>query len=549
MPKAPAYTTHVLLLAFQDSDPELVKGIHKLSTVMRNSLGWKPSIYWIGSTDQKAAEEKLDNVAKSLRSNVKHPEENVILYYAGYLTTTAGVLADVSSEATSRRDSAEPVLHIKCPWDIAWRPRPAFDCCANCSLKIDPKPFFKEFFQMPNDVLLLLDSGSADNINLEEWAKDNTRVLSTTDSRKRLVQAVAMGGTTKLKMTPADNECKQCSTKMVFRVESEGQPARTSMLADHLEVVAKKSGTDVGEFMADSPEGFMGINVQTSTKGRILGRGKMMLAHQKPVTTSTVRPIPRYKDVHAVLIWWPTEGDENAFRVDLLQDTFRTYFNYDAQALVLPEKHDDHVRWLGYDGWVGEKLQALVRDHGQKDKLIIVYYAGHGAASETSKHLRGWKYHDAADNPSFDISRVQALLRDCCEADVLLILDTCNAASIPENGDRSFSAIGTQPDHIMETLAACPSKAYASRAPPHTFTRRLAGQLILHAKEQDMTVDQHNSILVHDSRHGRAFDKLPDYDDSTENVRILNCGRGSIVLQPLPDREAEIKDESVEGEE
>lgn len=99
----------------------------------------------------------------------------------------------------------------------------------------------------------------------------------------------------------------------------------------------------------------------------------------------------------------------------------------------------------------------------------------------------------------------------------------------------------------METLAACSSQSTTPKDPPHTFNRRIAAQLVLHAQDGDMTVDQYNSLLAHEDRHRPGQAWLANHSTSTENVRIANCGKGFIVLQPLSTRAEEKPAETARG--
>lgn len=72
-----AFTTHALLLGFKDT--QLAKDLEHLGDVMRTELGWKASVYWIDDESATSAESKLLNMAFSLRSKIRHPDERVVV--------------------------------------------------------------------------------------------------------------------------------------------------------------------------------------------------------------------------------------------------------------------------------------------------------------------------------------------------------------------------------------------------------------------------------------------------------------------------------------
>ena len=112
-------------------------------------------------------------------------------------------------------------------------------------------------------------------------------------------------------------------------------------------------------------------------------------------------------------------------------------------------------------------------------------------------------------------------------------LDCCSAGYVPSNSNATNVKYDQQPDHIMETLAACTSHALTPSKGVHGFTRRLVGQLIMNANEEGVSVDHLNSALQQDGRYHHE-----NTDHSPENVRICLCGQGSIVLRPSLLREA-----------
>lgn len=117
-------------------------------------------------------------------------------------------------------------------------------------------------------------------------------------------------------------------------------------------------------------------------------------------------------------------------------------------------------------------------------------------------------------------------------------LDCCNAGFMPEPIGIARLTITIPLRHVIEMLAACPSKSVTHSNDPHSFTNCFAGQLVLHATEKDMTVDQYNMLVASDWRY--SFHKgLPHrLDASRGKWSFLNCGRASTVLDKL-ERKAE----------
>lgn len=236
-----------------------------------------------------------------------------------------------------------------------------------------------------------------------------------------------------------------------------------------------------------------------------------------------------YATVTAILLRWDTDGADEAECYEAkcfeaMQEAFALR-NYTVKPITIPETLD----WDGHhDAYTLNQIRDITdSSSGTTGNLIIVCYIGHGGAD--GKALHGHKYRDAG--PRLDLSRLQARLRDHVAADVLLVLDCCHAGFLPPCTEHDYQtpAFCRPPAHTMETLAACPAYSTTSGA-DHTFTRRLAGQLILHGAQSDISLDGFNTLLLRDGHVRGILSTQQAGSEYRGNVRILNCGEGSICL-------------------
>ncbi|KAK4548454.1 hypothetical protein LTR36_009364 [Oleoguttula mirabilis] len=520
----PDYVTHALLLGFKNSD--LTPQIIELEHVMSSKLGWKTSLYWTDGTDPQMVQQRLDNIAYSLQSNLQHPEERIVIYYGG------NALKNDEHTSTWKTDCG-----------IMWHgsAKPGREgVCGSCELQmVDPSILLATVLKQPCDVLLLMDA-RADlcQPTLEQWMR---KTALRSEVRKRNMHVVAFGDVSGVQVGEVGVEaCPDCESEAFVAFESKKSSEHTKVLAQALinGAVAPGPGLDV-----DAPPPPRGPGLLSPLMWRladkfdvtaILEYRPFSLPRSRPTAQPSAASTPRYKSTSVLLLRWDHKpvgrsAGEDDLCIFAMREAFES-FNYGVEVAHVPEDADSHDAWLGHDGWVGSTVHKFVRAHGGAGNPVIIYYIGHGSVSKDSDaaHLEGWR--TARGGPHFDLTRLQALAD--CRPYVLLILDCCYAGYVPAYLDIAYRHSATRPDHVMETLAACPSRSTTTASPPHNFSRRLAGQLMLHAgRPGGMSVDELSSLLVHDWRYRE--NSSGEERESKENVRILNCGEGSIVLERM----------------
>ncbi|KAH6696516.1 hypothetical protein BKA61DRAFT_710564 [Leptodontidium sp. MPI-SDFR-AT-0119] len=154
----------------------------------------------------------------------------------------------------------------------------------------------------------------------------------------------------------------------------------------------------------------------------------------------------RYTDVHVLLLRWIEDLMGVQYELDDLAKTFEFIYGFKTETWLIPTVKSYFA--------LTEKALQTVRDFGDADKLLIVYYAGHGLINESRKGVWTCK-----SNPLFE----QA------DADVLLLLDCCAAASGAPTDSECTS--------VTETIAACGFETWAPLPGRHSFTNTLIAVL------------------------------------------------------------------------
>lgn len=537
------YTTHVLLLAFRGS--HLASRIQQLHDVLRNKLHWKTSLYWIDGPDSGTAQQRLDNIAYALTSNLQHAEEHLIVYYGGYASTPEDELGD---KWTS---------HCVMTWHAS-PPDGSTMSCDSCSLYVKPDALLRLLLSYPNDLLFLTDS--CEDIRRNQFPAWMEQMVHNPDSRSKNVHIIDTGGKSKVsKVTIAKDaaveicvKCKEGSMRWSFQ-PADSPGSGTEILTKNFTGFADR-GEEHKKGMSSVVVGRSDILVGGEHTSTVLGKTLALpCPRTSPEVQQPVDVLPQYTAANVLLVRWDLDDEHNSedvFCLGAIREAFGGYLHWQVEELQIPQDLGLNDEWLGHGGFVGKEVQDFVSKYGQAGNLVVIYYVGHGTSvwsNRSPNHLQALKSTDR-DSPRFDLSHLQALLRDRCHADVLLVLDCCSAGFLPACLDPTLRSYVNRPNHIMETLAACPSKSSTPQKGEHSFSRRLAGQLTLHAGQPGgISVDRLNTLMVHDWRYR---DASPNGDESKtqskENVRILNCGDRSIVLQPLAQQTEEARQQEAE---
>ncbi|KAK6394334.1 hypothetical protein LTR65_001668 [Meristemomyces frigidus] len=510
----PSFPTHGLLLGFKNS--HLTEDIEELAHAMRETLGWKTSVYWIDGQDTEDAGSRLSNIGRSLRSKIKHPEERVVVYYGGHGS-------QVFTEAAMREWGCCGTL---------WHRTPRKDTveCLKCGISVDPSWLLREILRLPNDVLFLFHSYFDTGPSFQAWAREKEQLFRP-DYRQRLIQMIVLPEPATSEFHTTTNTCsdKSCRTILARQIHPASQASATAKLRETLLGVELGHRFKIGSLLT----GLRGIAKLEVDMLPITPNANELDLTKGP-RPSTHFSKPPYAAAHALLVGWGISPKPHA--LDTMAEAFG-YLNYTTESMQIPCSDG----WIGHEGWLGQRVEHCVKEHGKAGSLLVVYYSGQGG---DGGHLKGAPFRSYG--PEVDLTRLQTQLREDCEADVLLVLDCCNAGFVPQPIETSHLAGPSPADHIMETLAACPSKSLTISNGRHTFANRFAGQLILHAGEKGMTVDQYNTLLACDWRYRDDRGVSADPNTMRGNVRFLTCGRGSIVLERLPSKTERETEEEVD---
>ncbi|TVY21098.1 hypothetical protein LARI1_G001967 [Lachnellula arida] len=217
--------------------------------------------------------------------------------------------------------------------------------------------------------------------------------------------------------------------------------------------------------------------------------------HEAKISTKLAeyrpRRIQRYSAVNVLLLSWKDSDLDCADEVNALGRMFEEHFNYSVWPYLLPSEDSQ------------SKLALLVAQFlsrfGGPDKLILVYYGGHGGPPVSTKSPCTWAAL-VTGGPTVDWSIIQPLFFGA-ECDVVIFLDCCYAGQ----------AVRARATHSIEFLAATDkdqSTPIGLKRWP-SFTRVLMDEMIRSLKDGGvLTIPGIHSRLV-ESRAG--LQKQPFY--------------------------------------
>ncbi|KAL9004727.1 MAG: hypothetical protein Q9188_002454 [Gyalolechia gomerana] len=172
----------------------------------------------------------------------------------------------------------------------------------------------------------------------------------------------------------------------------------------------------------------------------------------------------RYCDVYVLLISWENDDLGVATEIDELEVLFRHMYQYRTDQWKIPstKSHNAVVR----------RIMQSLDEFESSDKLLIVYYGGHGYMNEDRQCV--WFC-------------IQTNLEEA-DSDVLILLDCCAAAS----------SAGGSGNGITELIAACGFEDFAPGVGEHSFTRSLIEELRYYGQRPGpiSTAFLHNKVLA-----------------------------------------------------
>ena len=380
--------------------------------------------------------------------------------------------------------------------------------CPNCTVSINPTNFLKQLISdIPNDVVIISHAW-LDIWELLAWSKDIPR---RTNSRgDRIIQVIRLAELRSTLMPRGDRECYLCDTHFNEMVTAPDpawqQPQATAKLAKLLS--SATHGMQLNELTIQDALEIPGATVAVHP----ICCPQKSFSVMPNVSADRPPERPTYTAAHSLLISWEGTTSEKEIRTTLMKEALEL-LNYSVEILRIPAD----VGFLGYGGWVGTNIERFIAEHDAKGHLLVIYYIGHGGLD--NRHLFASRHHTR--DSDFDLTYIQANLQARCQSDVLLILDCCHAGHLPALTDDVYYSLPPTPDHTMETFAVCPSDSVSYVDPHYGFAYRLAGQIVLQSSQEDLTVDQYNAMLAQDCGKHR------------DNIRILHCGRSSILLERI----------------
>ncbi|KAI9815760.1 MAG: Phosphatidylinositol-4-phosphate 5-kinase [Pycnora praestabilis] len=162
----------------------------------------------------------------------------------------------------------------------------------------------------------------------------------------------------------------------------------------------------------------------------------------------------KYRKVAVLLISWAKGFDdlEVEAEVNKLDDVFKNGFHYKTTRLQIDDKKPAQLL-------VNNGISTFMCDEFESESLMIIYYAGHGAAGRGPGELNLYGRHDPNAVSQVDSVTWNSIEANFCNAksDVLIIFDCCSASTLSRNPHLSLQAL----QYLVPkgTLTAAPGEA------------------------------------------------------------------------------------------
>ncbi|KAI4259984.1 MAG: hypothetical protein L6R42_004264 [Xanthoria sp. 1 TBL-2021] len=169
----------------------------------------------------------------------------------------------------------------------------------------------------------------------------------------------------------------------------------------------------------------------------------------------------RYCDVHVLLLSWEDDDLRVASEINDLDDLFRDIYRYSTNQWRIPSTKSHNA--------LARRIIRSLDEAEASDKLLIVYYGGHGFMNEDRQCV--WLCNQEPDAATAQWSSIQTMLEEA-DCDVLILLDCCAAASSADGHSKGTT----------EIIAACGFEAFAPGVGEHSFTRSLIEELRWYAQ-------------------------------------------------------------------
>ncbi|KAL9008736.1 MAG: hypothetical protein Q9173_006169 [Seirophora scorigena] len=184
----------------------------------------------------------------------------------------------------------------------------------------------------------------------------------------------------------------------------------------------------------------------------------------------------RYKQVHVLLLSWEDDDLGVVTEIAELQRVFDFSYHFQTSHWELPS-HKSHNALV-------RRVMQLLDESESGEKLLIVYYGGHGKMNEDRQCV--WICNQQANAATLQWSSIQTMLEEA-DSDVLILLDCCAAGS----------SAGGSGKGITQLIAACGFESFAPGVGKHSFTRALIEELkYYNLRGPVSTAFLHNKILA-----------------------------------------------------
>ncbi|KAK0106924.1 hypothetical protein ONS95_003640 [Cadophora gregata] len=219
----------------------------------------------------------------------------------------------------------------------------------------------------------------------------------------------------------------------------------------------------------------------------------------------------RYENVQVLLLRWEQDTMGVQYELDDLAAAFAKGYGFKTETWLIPSTQP-HLALMG-------KAFNIVQDFGVKDNLLIVYYAGHGGMNSSRQPL--WTCTGDPSSPYLQWYAIQTIFEQA-EADVLLLLDCCAAASsAPADG---------QCNSVTETIAACGFETWAPQPGRHSFTNTLIAVLDDWQDRSSFTAAMLHCEILNRLRHEKP--------ERRRNIKNFECRRTPVHILSTVDARA-----------
>ncbi|KAL8835228.1 MAG: hypothetical protein Q9170_003390 [Blastenia crenularia] len=185
----------------------------------------------------------------------------------------------------------------------------------------------------------------------------------------------------------------------------------------------------------------------------------------------------RYSGVHVLLLSWEDDDLGVTAEIDELEDVFVIVYCYETERWKIPGTKSHNA--------LSRRIMRLLDDFESSDKLLVVYYGGHGYMNEDRQCV--WLCNQRPEAATVQWWSIQTNLEEA-DSDVLILLDCCAAAS----------SAGGSGKGITELIAACGFETFAPGVGEHSFTRSLIEELRYYGQRLGpiSTAFLHNKVLA-----------------------------------------------------